>query len=147
MWAAPGRGNCSLRAAFLAYGPCRSSSIPTGTFDRDGLYWYADHLGVHEKTSRIVGSLGAGAPDLYYVTMAPDMMPRLTELARAKSWVPPSAGLQALQPDALTFGTSAPAATGLPPTQISPAGQVARNYRAAGLAGIRPSCWRSAYSS
>ena len=79
------------------------------TFDRDGLYWHADHLGVHEETSRVVGSMGADGPDLYYVTMAPDVMPRLTELARAKSWIPPSGGLWSLDPAA--FGAARPAPT------------------------------------
>jgi len=79
------------------------------TFDRDGLYWHADHLGVHEETSHVVGSLGANAPDLYYVTVAPDMMCSVTDHARAKSWVSPSKGLWSLEPAA--FGAAAPAPT------------------------------------
>ena len=79
------------------------------TFDRDGLYWHADHLGVHEETSHVVGSLAANAPHLYYVTVAPDMMCSVTDRARAKSWVPPSKGLWSLEPAA--FGAAAPAPT------------------------------------
>jgi len=79
------------------------------TFDRDGLYWHADHLGVHEETSRVVGSLGSCGPDLYYVTMAPGVMSRLTALARQKSWVPPAGGLWSLDPTA--FGAARPTPT------------------------------------
>jgi len=39
------------------------------TFGEDGLYWHLDHVGVHERTTTAVRSLGAGAPPLYYVTM------------------------------------------------------------------------------
>src|SRR5947209_3014178 len=41
------------------------------TFGEDGLYWHLDHIGVHERTTSAVGSLGADAPPLYYVTMPP----------------------------------------------------------------------------
>ena len=39
------------------------------TFDEDGLYWHLDHIGVYERTSTAVSSLGADRPALYHVTM------------------------------------------------------------------------------
>jgi N-acetylglucosamine malate deacetylase 2 len=42
------------------------------TFGDDGLYWHMDHIGVHERTTSAVRSLGIDAPPLYYVTMQPE---------------------------------------------------------------------------
>ena len=44
------------------------------TFGEDGLYWHLDHIGVHERTTTAVRSLGADAPPLYYVTMPHGVM-------------------------------------------------------------------------
>jgi LmbE family N-acetylglucosaminyl deacetylase len=70
------------------------------TFDEDGLYWHVDHVGVHERTSRIVSSLGDAAPALYYVTMKPGMMCDVAHRARSKRWAPPHAGLWSIEPAA-----------------------------------------------
>jgi N-acetyl-1-D-myo-inositol-2-amino-2-deoxy-alpha-D-glucopyranoside deacetylase len=79
------------------------------TFDEDGLYWHPDHVAVHERTTHAVLSLGAEAPSLYYVTMAPGAMRRVTDDAISKCWVPPANGLWSIQPDA--FGLANPTPT------------------------------------
>jgi N-acetyl-1-D-myo-inositol-2-amino-2-deoxy-alpha-D-glucopyranoside deacetylase len=79
------------------------------TFGEDGLYWHADHIGVHERTYDALQSLGAAAPPLYYVTMPPGMMNGLVE-AIAKSqlltssvWgIPPQAFGLAAKPASFT---------------------------------------------
>ena len=70
------------------------------TFDDDGLYWHLDHVGVHERTSTAVLSLGADAPPLYYVTMPQGTMRRVVDAAVAKGWAPPRSGFWGLVPDA-----------------------------------------------
>ena len=49
------------------------------TFGEDGLYWHPDHVTIHERTTSVVGSLGAAAPALYYVTMPPGSMQAVVE--------------------------------------------------------------------
>jgi LmbE family N-acetylglucosaminyl deacetylase len=44
------------------------------TFDEDGLYWHLDHIGVHERTTTALRTLGPDAPPLYYVTMPKGIM-------------------------------------------------------------------------
>jgi LmbE family N-acetylglucosaminyl deacetylase len=77
------------------------------TFGEDGLYWHADHIGVHERTTAAVTDLGASAPPLYYVTMPPGMMRQVVDAAIAGGWMPPAHGFWSLTPDA--FGDSAAA--------------------------------------
>ena len=78
------------------------------TFDEDGLYWHVDHVGVHERTSAAVLSLGADAPALYYVTMARGAMRRVVDRAVAKGWSPPRAGFWVIVPDAFGLETETP---------------------------------------
>ena len=54
------------------------------TFGEDGLYWHLDHVGVHERTTTAVRSLGAGAPPLYYVTMPRGAMRAIVDRAKAR---------------------------------------------------------------
>jgi len=75
------------------------------TFDGDGLYWHFDHIGVHERTSAVVSSLGAKAPSLYYVTMLRGAMRHVVDGAVAKGWVPSQSGIWGIVPDA--FGIEA----------------------------------------
>ena len=81
------------------------------TFDEDGLYWHLDHIGIHERTSVAVKTLGPKAPLLYYVTMPGAAMRELFEAAGANGWTPPASGPWSIAPDA--FGDSAK-----PPTVI-----------------------------
>jgi LmbE family N-acetylglucosaminyl deacetylase len=53
------------------------------TFDEDGLYWHLDHIGVHERTTTALRTLGADAPPLYYVTMPKGVMREIAIAARA----------------------------------------------------------------
>lgn len=75
------------------------------TFGADGLYWHVDHIGVHERTTTALRSLGAQAPPLYYVTMPRGVMRPLWDAALARGWTPPARGFWSLVPDA--FGLSA----------------------------------------
>ena len=75
------------------------------TFDGDGLYWHFDHIGVHERTSTAVSSLGARAPALYYVTMPRGAMRHVIDSAVAKGWAPTASGIWSIVPDA--FGIEA----------------------------------------
>lgn len=75
------------------------------TFGEDGLYWHVDHIGVHERTTTAVKSLGADAPPLYYVTMARGVMPQIVASAKARGWTPPPKGFWSLVPEA--FGIAA----------------------------------------
>lgn len=75
------------------------------TFDEDGLYWHADHIGVHEQTLSAVGSFGSAAPALYYVTMPRGVMRRVIDRAMAQGWSRPQTGFWGLTPDA--FGIEA----------------------------------------
>lgn len=78
------------------------------TFGDDGLYWHLDHVGVHERTTTAVGSLGAGAPPLYYVTMPRGAMRAIVDRARARGWAPPPKGFWSLVPDAFGLEAEAP---------------------------------------
>ena len=75
------------------------------TFGDDGLYWHLDHVGVHERTTAAVRSLGADAPPLYYVTMPLGVMPAIVEHAIASGWTAPPKGFWSLAPKA--FGLAA----------------------------------------
>jgi LmbE family N-acetylglucosaminyl deacetylase len=76
------------------------------TFGADGLYWHLDHIGIHERTTTAVRSLGASAPPLYYVTMPRGAVPGIVECARARGWTPPLRGLWSLIPDAWGIGAN-----------------------------------------
>jgi LmbE family N-acetylglucosaminyl deacetylase len=82
---------------------CRPDAIIT--FAEDGLYWHLDHIGVHERTYTAVKSLGAGAPPLYYVTMAKGVMREVVRAAVAKGWAPPDSSFWGIAPEA--FGDAA----------------------------------------
>ena len=79
------------------------------TFGEDGLYWHADHVGVHERTTCAVRSFGVDAPPLYYVTMPEGLMTEIVAAAKRRGWVPPQRGLWSLAPEA--FGIAARPAT------------------------------------
>ena len=81
------------------------------TFGEDGLYWHLDHVGVHERTTTAVRSLGSSAPPLYYVTMPRGTMRAIVDRAKAGGWTPPPKGFWSLVPDA--FGLDAE-----PPTLV-----------------------------
>jgi N-acetyl-1-D-myo-inositol-2-amino-2-deoxy-alpha-D-glucopyranoside deacetylase len=81
------------------------------TFGHDGLYWHLDHVGVHERTTTAVQSLGAAAPPLYYVTMARGVMPQIVAAARRQGWMPPPKGFWSLIPDAFGIGAEEPTLT------------------------------------
>ena len=55
------------------------------TFGEDGLYWHPDHIAIHERTTAAVRALGATAPALYYVTMAPGGMRAVVDTVAAKT--------------------------------------------------------------
>jgi LmbE family N-acetylglucosaminyl deacetylase len=78
------------------------------TFGEDGLYWHLDHVGVHERTTTAVRSLGAGAPPLYYVTMPRGAMRAIVDRAKAGGWAPPPKGFWSLVPDAFGLGAETP---------------------------------------
>ncbi len=78
------------------------------TFDEDGLYWHLDHVGVYERTTAAVRSLGADAPPLYYTTMARGMMPEFVEAARRRGWSAPQKGFWSLVPEVFGIGAEAP---------------------------------------
>jgi LmbE family N-acetylglucosaminyl deacetylase len=78
------------------------------TFGGDGLYWHRDHVGVHERTTAAVRSLGADAPPLYYVTMAEGVMTEIVAAACRRGWTPPSKGFWSLVPDAFGVGAEPP---------------------------------------
>ncbi|MBI3493361.1 MAG: hypothetical protein HY047_16505, partial [Acidobacteria bacterium] len=78
------------------------------TFAEDGLYWHLDHIGVHERTSTAVRSLGADAPPLYYVTMPPGVMRELMEAAHAKGAAPPDSSFWGIAPDVFGQGAKPP---------------------------------------
>jgi LmbE family N-acetylglucosaminyl deacetylase len=61
---------------------CRPDAVVT--FAEDGLYWHADHIGVHERTYTALRSLGAEAPPLYYVTMPQGAIHQIVEAAHAR---------------------------------------------------------------
>ena len=79
------------------------------TFGEDGLYWHRDHVGVHERTTTAVQSLGALAPPLYYVTMPRGAMRAIIDRAKAGGWVSPPKGFWSLVPDAFGLDAEMPA--------------------------------------
>ena len=83
----------------------RHSPAAVITFGEDGLYWHLDHVGVHERTTTAVRSLGADAPALYYVTLKRGVMPDIVAMARSRGWTPPLKGFWSLEPEA--FGIAA----------------------------------------
>ncbi|MEQ1871671.1 MAG: PIG-L deacetylase family protein [Vicinamibacterales bacterium] len=96
------------------------------TFGNDGLYWHLDHVGVHERTTAAVMSLGADAPPLYYTTMARGVMPAFVHAAQQRGWTAPLKGFWSLVPEG--FGIAAE-----PPTMTLDVGDwVARKMAALG---------------
>jgi LmbE family N-acetylglucosaminyl deacetylase len=81
------------------------------TFDADGLYWHLDHVGVYERTSTAVLSLGQDAPALYYVTMPRGVMRLVVDAAKAKGWTPPQLGFWGITPDAFGLEAEPPSFT------------------------------------
>ncbi len=79
------------------------------TFDRDGLYWHPDHIGVHERTVAAVLSVGKAVPALFCVTMLHGAMRHLVDRAAQQGWVNPRRGFWGIPPDA--FGCGADPAT------------------------------------
>jgi N-acetylglucosamine malate deacetylase 2 len=94
------------------------------TFGKDGLYWHRDHIGVHERTTTAVRSLGAAAPPLYYVTMPRGMMPEIVETARQHGWSPTPKGFWSLAPHAFGIAAEEPTIT------VDVAGWVERKVKA-----------------
>ena len=78
------------------------------TFAEDGLYWHLDHIGVHERTSTAVRSLGADAPPLYYVTMPKGVMREVVEAAVDKGAAPKDSSFWGIAPDAFGHGANPP---------------------------------------
>jgi N-acetyl-1-D-myo-inositol-2-amino-2-deoxy-alpha-D-glucopyranoside deacetylase len=78
------------------------------TFGEDGLYWHLDHIGVHERATTAVESLGADAPPLYYVTMPPGAMRAIVDGAVSRGWTAPPQGFWSLAPDAFGDGARPP---------------------------------------
>jgi LmbE family N-acetylglucosaminyl deacetylase len=74
------------------------------TFGDDGLYWHLDHVGVHERTTTAILSLGALAPPLYYVTLPQGTMAGVVAAARGGG-APYESTLWGIEPDA--FGEHA----------------------------------------
>jgi LmbE family N-acetylglucosaminyl deacetylase len=78
------------------------------TFGEDGLYWHLDHIGVHERATTAVESLGAAAPPLYYVTMPQGVMRGIVDSAVHDGWTAPLQGFWSLVPDAFGDGANPP---------------------------------------
>jgi LmbE family N-acetylglucosaminyl deacetylase len=70
------------------------------TFDDDGLYWHADHIGLHERTWDAVESLGAQAPPLYFVTIPKGSMHEIVQAAITHGWTQPDSGFWSIVPNA-----------------------------------------------
>jgi N-acetyl-1-D-myo-inositol-2-amino-2-deoxy-alpha-D-glucopyranoside deacetylase len=85
---------------------CRPDAVIT--FAEDGLYWHLDHIGVHERTYTALGTLGAGAPPLYYVTMPPGIMHEVVTTAIAKGWVPAHSSFWGIAPEAFGDAVETP---------------------------------------
>jgi LmbE family N-acetylglucosaminyl deacetylase len=75
------------------------------TFGEDGLYWHLDHIGVSERTTAAVRTLGPDAPPLYYTTMPAGVMKAIADHAASRGWKAPPKGFWSLTPDA--FGLAA----------------------------------------
>jgi LmbE family N-acetylglucosaminyl deacetylase len=78
------------------------------TFGEDGLYWHLDHIGVHERTSTALRTLGAAAPPLYFVTMPKGAIRAMVDEARGRGGAP-DASFWGIEPDA--FGDFAQPST------------------------------------
>src|SRR5262245_7782952 len=76
------------------------------TFGEDGLYWHVDHIGVHERTTTALLSLGPAAPPLYYVTMPHGNMRAIVDAATSRGWTAPPNGFWSLAPDAVGEGAA-----------------------------------------
>ena len=81
------------------------------TFAEDGLYWHLDHVGVYERTSTAVLSLGPDAPPLYYVTMPRGVMRLVVDAAKAKGGRPLRFGFWGITPDAFGLEAEPPSFT------------------------------------
>ena len=73
-WSRVAEFHADILAAIARYRPAAVI-----TFGDDGLYWHLDHVGVYERTTTAVRSLGADGPPLYYVTMPRGMMRAIVE--------------------------------------------------------------------
>ena len=82
------------------------------TFDADGLYWHADHIGMHERTTKAVAALGPKAPPLYYVTLPKGAMHGLVEAARTRGRELTEDTFWGISPDAFGIETK-PATFGI----------------------------------
>jgi LmbE family N-acetylglucosaminyl deacetylase len=78
------------------------------TFGEDGLCWHLDHIGVHERTSTALRTLGAAAPPLYFVTMPKGAIRAMVDEARGRGGAP-DASFWGIEPDA--FGDFAQPST------------------------------------
>jgi LmbE family N-acetylglucosaminyl deacetylase len=78
------------------------------TFGEDGLYWHVDHIGMHERTTTALLSLGPAAPPLYYVTMPRGIMRAIVDAAIARGWTAPPHGFWSLAPEAFGDGAKPP---------------------------------------
>jgi LmbE family N-acetylglucosaminyl deacetylase len=85
---------------------CRPDAVIT--FDEDGLYWHADHIGLHERTTTAVGSFGADAPPLYYATLRKGAMRELVDASRGTGGAQIDPGFWGIQPDAFGVATEPP---------------------------------------
>jgi LmbE family N-acetylglucosaminyl deacetylase len=120
-WSRVAEFHADLVSAISRYSPAAVI-----TFGEDGLYWHLDHVGVYERTTTAVASLGAAAPPLYYVTMPRGIMRSIVNAGLARGWKPPVKGFWSLVPDA--FGLQAE-----PPTiVIDVSGSIGRKLDAIG---------------
>ena len=99
-WAQIAEFSADIRFAIERYRPAA-----VVTFGQDGLYWHADHIAVHERTTTVLRGLGRLAPPLYYVTMRRGSMSGVVTAAANSGWRPPPKGFWSLVPDA--FGLHA----------------------------------------
>ncbi len=102
-WSHVAEFHADIVAAIARYRP-----VALITFGDDGLYWHLDHVGVYERTTTAVRSLGSEGPALYYVTMPRGVMRAIVNAGRARGWTPPVKGLWSLVPDAFGLEASAP---------------------------------------
>lgn len=78
------------------------------TFAEDGLYWHADHIGVHERTCAALRSLGAEAPPLYFVTLPEGAMRNVVESVHPKDGRPSPSSLWNIAPGVFGHAARAP---------------------------------------
>jgi LmbE family N-acetylglucosaminyl deacetylase len=102
-WAGVSELHAQIVMAIRQYAPAA-----VVTFGEDGLYWHLDHIGVHERVTTAVESLGAHAPPLFYVTMPPGVMRAIVDAAVSRGWTAPSQGFWSLVPDAFGDGARPP---------------------------------------